>query len=209
MLRNRRQGFTTLATLAGILLLASLTMAFQTRAQADLRILARLTKDLETQAAKDSLYDRLRPLIAEAMTGTPGTVLNLDSTVLILMEDGRSWEIRVQDVEGQVDLYLASPKLLAFLGISSEILASRAREIAALPSGARFPVLPMTVARFGLDSDLVEGLITQNSNTGMLRIRTRPPGLRKTNVIPGPREWDQVTRVAITIQSFNTLGAQP
>lgn len=48
-----------------------LTVTLQTRTTAGLRLLARLTDDLETRAAKDSLTDRLRPLIAEAMAGTP------------------------------------------------------------------------------------------------------------------------------------------
>jgi HAMP domain-containing protein len=68
-----------LTTLAGVLLLAVLTLTLQTRTTADLRLLARLTDDLETRAAKDSLHDRLRPLIVEAMAGTPDAQLKLDS----------------------------------------------------------------------------------------------------------------------------------
>lgn len=107
--RNPRQGLTTLATLAAVLLLAVLTLTLQTRTQADLRLLARLTQDLETEVAKDSLTDRLRTPLAAVLTGTPGATLKLDGTPLILTEAGRDWEIRFQDVEGQVDLYLASP----------------------------------------------------------------------------------------------------
>jgi HAMP domain-containing protein len=43
MPRNPRQGLTTLATLAAVLLLAVLTLTLQTRTQANLRLLARLT----------------------------------------------------------------------------------------------------------------------------------------------------------------------
>lgn len=60
MPRNPRQGLTTLAALAAILLLTALTLTLQTRTAADLRILARLTDDLETRAAKDTPHDRLR-----------------------------------------------------------------------------------------------------------------------------------------------------
>ncbi|NJS38049.1 MAG: hypothetical protein HC783_02550, partial [Rhodobacteraceae bacterium] len=70
-------------------------------------LLSRLTDDLETRAAKDSLTDRLPPL-TRAMAGTPDAPLKLDSTPLILTEAGGDWEIRVQDVEGEVDLTLAS-----------------------------------------------------------------------------------------------------
>lgn len=78
--RSPGSGLTTLAVLAGVLLLAVLTLTLQTRTTADLRILARLTDDLETRTAENSLHDRLRPMIAEAMAGTRDTQLKLDST---------------------------------------------------------------------------------------------------------------------------------
>ncbi len=199
MPRNPRQGLTTLASLAAILL-AVLTLTLQTRAQADLRLLARLTDDLESRAAKDSLTDRLRPLIAEAMAGSPDAALTLDSTPVILTEAGRDWDIRVQDVEGQVDLYLAPPDLLALLPIPPDTATLRASELAQLPPATRFPVLPMTAARFGLDPAQLDGLITQSASTGMLRLRTAPEALRTANLLPGPRETEQVTRVAISIR---------
>ncbi len=201
MPRHPRSGLTTLATLSAVLLLAVLTLTLQTRTAADLRLLARLTDDLETQAAKDSLTDRLRIPLAAALTGDPGATLKLDSTALILTEASRDWEVRVQDVEGQVDLYLAAPDLLALLPIDARSVAdTRATELAALPQGARFPVLPMTAARFGLDAAQFDGLITQSSTTGMLRLRTTPEPLRTASLLPGPREGEQVTRVAISIR---------
>jgi len=209
MPRNPHQGLTTLATLAAVLLLAVLTLTLQTRTAADLRLLSRLTADLETGAAKDSLYDRLRPLIAEAMAGTPDAALTLDSTPPILTELGRDWEIRVQDVEGQVDLYLAPPDLLGILSVPTETSPLRSEALAQLPPGARFPVLPMTAARFGLDAARLEGLITQNSTTGMLRLRTSPEALRRADLLPGPREGEQVTRVAISIRAVRTPAVQP
>jgi hypothetical protein len=113
MPRNPRQGLTTLATFAAVLLLAVLTLTLQTRRQADLRLLARLTQDLETRAAKDSLTDRLRNPAAAALTGEPSATLKLEGTSLNLTEAGRGWEVCVQDVEGPVDLYLAAADLLA------------------------------------------------------------------------------------------------
>ncbi|MCU0828291.1 MAG: hypothetical protein MUE52_13005 [Tabrizicola sp.] len=200
MQREPSKGLTTLATLAAILLLATLTLTLQTRTAADLRLVARLTDDLESRAAKDSLTDRLRPLIAQAMAGSPNTGLILDSTPLILTEAGRDWEIRVQDVEGQLDLYLAPPDLLNLLPIPPETATLRARELARLPPGTRFPVLPMTAARFGIDPAPLDGLITQSASTGMLRLRTAPEALRNASLLPGPRETEQVTRVAISIR---------
>jgi hypothetical protein len=63
MPRDPRQGLTTPAALAAVLLLAVPTLTLQTPTQADLRLLARLTGDLETRAAKDSLYHRLPPTV--------------------------------------------------------------------------------------------------------------------------------------------------
>ena len=210
MPRNPSQGLTTLATLAAVLLLAVLTLTLQTRTAADLRLLARLTDDLETQAAKDSLTDRLRTPLAAALTGDPSATLKLDGTPLILTDAGRDWELRVQDVEGQVDLYLASPDLLAVLPLDPQsTAAARTRELTDLPPGARFPVLPMTAARFGLDPSQLDGLITQASSTGMLRLRTAPEALRRANLLPGPREAEQVTTVTISIRPVSTPTAQP
>jgi len=80
MPRNQAQGLTTLATLAGVLLLAVLTLTLQTRTEADLRLLARLTDDLEARSAKDSLYDRLRAHLAAALTGVPAPSFPLDAS---------------------------------------------------------------------------------------------------------------------------------
>lgn len=210
MPRNPRQGLTTLASLAAVLLLAVLTLTLQSRTQADLSLIARLTQDLEIEAAKDSLTDRLRIPFAAALTGDANATLKLDSTPLILTEAGRDWEVRVQDVEGQVDLYLASPDLLALLPLDPQsTAAARTRELAALPPGARFPVLPMTAARIGLDANQLDGLITQSSSTGMLRLRTIPEALRSSNLLAGPREAEQVTTVAISIRPVSTPTAQP
>jgi type II secretory pathway component PulJ len=67
MPRSPTRGFTLLPTLAAILLLAGLTLLLQSRSQANLALLSRLTADLQAQPARDALYDRLRPLVAEAM----------------------------------------------------------------------------------------------------------------------------------------------
>ena len=70
MPRNPRQGFTFLATLALLLLLAAITLTLPSRSQSQLRLLSRLTADLHDRAAQDALTDRLRGLIAEAMSSS-------------------------------------------------------------------------------------------------------------------------------------------
>lgn len=69
--RNPHQGFTLLAILALLLLLAAITLTLQSRSQSQLRLLSRLTTDLHDRAAQDALTDRLRGLIADAMSSPP------------------------------------------------------------------------------------------------------------------------------------------
>jgi len=119
-LRTSTHGFTLLATLATILLLATLLLAtllltLQTRSQANLRLIAQLTSDLQERAARDSLGDRLRGLVADTMSAaanqesSPQGRPTLDGAPLILREGGKDWVVRVKDVEGQ--LPAAAPRL--------------------------------------------------------------------------------------------------
>lgn len=200
MPRNPRHGFAALATLATILLLATLVLTLQTRVQSNIRIMARLTTDLQDRAARDSLHDRLRGLIADSMAG--GAAPKLDGTPFILTEASRNWEVRVQDVEGLIDLYLAPPDVLAILPIdAATTTAAREQALASLQPGERFPVIAMTLARFRIAPEAVEGLVTQSSTTGSLRTATMPEILRvrAPNQQPGPREGEQITRVTIAI----------
>ena len=199
MPRIPTQGFALLATLATILLLATLVLTLQTRSQSNLRLMARLTTDLQDQAARDGLHDRLRGLVAEAMSGS-GRVP--DGVPLTLTEGGQDWAVRVQDVEGLIDVYLAPPDILALLPIDAAAVASaRTRALDALQPGERFPTLAMSLARFGIDPAVVEGMVTQASTTGALRIATMPDALRARapNLPPGTREGEQVTHVTIAI----------
>ncbi|CAN1484508.1 hypothetical protein MCELHM10_00004 [Paracoccaceae bacterium] len=199
MTRHPTQGFTLLPTLAALLLLAALVVLLQSRSQSNLRLLSRLTADLEDQLAKDALYDRLRTPIAEGMAG--GKTPALDGTPFILSQNGRTWEVRLQDVEGLVDLYLAAPDLLSRLPADT---THRSAGLTDLPPGQRYPVLPMTLAQFGIDAAAVEGLVTQSGQTGFLRLATQAADLRPltSDLVPGPREGEQITQVAITIRKL-------
>jgi hypothetical protein len=115
--------------------------------------------------------------------------------------------VRVQDVEGQVDLYLAAPDLLAVLPIdAAATVTARDRALGRLQPGARFPTLAMTLAQFGIEPQAVKGLVTQSSRSGALRIATMAPDLRDraANLPPGVREGEQVTLVAVSIERADT-----
>lgn len=198
------RGFALISTLALLLLLAALTLSLQSRAQANLRVIARLTSDLHDHAARDGIFDRLRPLIADAMASpTPdANGLRLNGTPFPMAQSGKDWLVRVQDVEGLVDLYLAPPEILGLLPIEARRAAQTRDELMTqLPPGARFPRLEMTLAQFGIDPGAVAGLVTQSSTSGNLRLSSLPTPLREaaTRQTPGPREGEQITRVSITI----------
>jgi hypothetical protein len=207
MPRNRRQGLTLLPTLALLLLLGAVTLTLQSRSQSAARILSRLTADLHDRAARDALSDRLRGPLAEALA-SPTPLLDgprLDGTPFAMEWNGQQWQARVQDVEGLVDLYLAAEGTLALLPADPRALAARrATALADLPPGARFPTLPMTIARFGLDPALA-ALVTQSGSAGMLRLATVPQELRDRagSLTPGPRETEQVTRVVVTFEKVS------
>lgn len=206
--RSTTSGIATIAVLVSLVLLAALTLTLQARTTGDGRILARLTKDLEVAAARDSILDELRVPLVKAMTGDPDTGLTFDGSAMVVPHGGREWEVRLQDVEGLVDLYLGPQEQFDLLSVdASAIIAAREKVRSDLPPASRFPVLPMSAAQFGFDASQVEGLITQSGSTGMLRLRSLPEPLREAGVLPGPRENEQITRIAVRIRPLSTTKA--
>ena len=207
MPRNPSQGFTLLPTLALLLLLGAVTLTLQSRSQSAARILSRLTTDLHDRAAKDALQDRLRGSIGDAMaspTPLPDRP-HLDGTPFPMTWNGQRWQVRVQDVEGLVDLYLAPESTLALLPLDARALAAqRAEALASLPPGTRFPTLSLTLSSFGIDPSLVAGLVTQSGSTGALRLSTLPEEFRAqaAGIPPGPREAEQITRVTLRFEKL-------
>ena len=109
--RDRSRGFALLPTLALLLLLAAITLTLQSRSQTSLRLLSRLTTDLHDRAAQEAPTDRLRGLVGDAMASPqplPGRP-RLDGPPFAMDWVGQSWQERVQDIEGLVDLSLAAP----------------------------------------------------------------------------------------------------
>lgn len=201
MSRNSKNGVATIAVLVALVLLAALTLTLQARTTSDGRILARLSKEIEAAVARDTILSELRIPLLRALTGDTDTGLSLDGAAMIVSYGDREWELRLQDVEGLVDIYLAPQEQLELLPVDGPaILAARERVRSELPPASRFPVLPMSAAQFGLDASQMEGLITQSGSTGMLRIRSLPAPLKEADVLPGPRENERIARVMIQIR---------
>jgi hypothetical protein len=186
-----------------LLILTSLVVAVQQKTAANIRMMARLTADLQDQATIDAIYQRMRGLTADAMTGTVDERPTLNGESFLIAEGGKTWLVKVQDVEGMVDIYLSPPETLALLPIDANAFAaSRERALAKLLPGERFPSLAASLARFGADGVNLKGLATQSSQSGSLRLSTLPQGLRSgaAGMAPGVREGEQVVRVTIDIQ---------
>jgi hypothetical protein len=201
--RQHRRGFVLLSTLITLLLLTTLVTAMTVRAQSNVRLMARLTSGLQNAVARDAVYERLRGLVVDAMTGTQDMRPLLDGTGFAVSESGHDWVVHVQDVEGLVDLYLAPAETLRLLPMNvDQFVQNREKALSALMPGERFPTLASSLAKFGLSGAKLAGLVTQSSQTGALRISTMPEVLRERhpNVPPGVREGEQIIRVTVMIE---------
>ena len=203
--RHHRRGIVLISTLVTLLLLTALVVAVQQKAQANIKVIARLTDGLRKDAARDAVYERLRGLVADAMTSGAGVngVPLLNGTPFVMQQGGKDWTVRLQDVEGLVDIYLAPPQLLELLPFDARAFAAnRSRALAELQPGERFPTLEASLARFGVDGVEVNGMVTQSSQTGALRVGTMAEQLRARGglIPPGIREGEQVVKVQVGIE---------
>jgi hypothetical protein len=198
--RQRNRGFVLLTTLLGLLVFASLLIALQKLSTANSMALAQLADRIEEDIARASLYERLRGPVADAMSGQTETRVPLNGSEVLFEEAGRTWAVRVQDVEGLVDVYLSSSDLIGrVFPILRGFEANRTRALRELAPGERYPHLSSSLARFGvLDPSIME-FTTQLGQHGELRTANMPEELKGLvgNITPGIREMEQVTRVML------------
>lgn len=164
--------------------------------------MAKLTEELEVQSSRDAVYERLRGLVADAMTGMVDSRPKLNSDDFLITDGDRQWTVQAQDVEGLVDVYLSPPETLALLPIDPTALAAaRTRSLFQVPPGARFPTLSASLARFGLDASALAGMVTQSSQGGSLRLATMPQMLQAHvgDMPPKASGSEQAIRVAVRI----------
>lgn len=203
VLRQNKHGIVLISTLITLLLLAAVVVAVQQKAQANLQVMAKLTAELEVQSNRDAVYERLRGLVADAMSGVGEGRPKLNSDAFVMTEGDKQWIAQVQDVEGLVDIYLSPPEILALLPIDATSLADkRDRVLLRLQPGERFPTLATSLARFGADVQALGGIVTQSARNGSLRVATLPQSLqtRAVGMPPGIREGEQIVRVIVRIQ---------
>jgi hypothetical protein len=149
------------------------------RAQAGRATFARLERTEVEALAERAVRERLRPLLAEALTG--GGALPLDGTPVEMVEGPVTFTLRLNDSAGLADLYFAPPALLVALPGGAGVAGRRAEVIGALPPGERFPTLASSLARLGADRATRQGLgavLTRSGAPGALNGPTIPAALR-------------------------------
>ena len=186
------------------MILASMAGWVQMRSMANQKLAARLATDLREGLARDAVHDRLRGLVADQMTANlpRNDRPMLDGTEFELQQGGARWDVRVQDVQGVIDLYLTNQAILDMaLPESAELRTQRDAAVGNLPLGGRFPHLPMTLARFGL-SEADPPLFTQSSPDSLIRPETAPPDLRRRlgSLAPHLVAAGPVTKVQISVR---------
>lgn len=193
-----------LSTLITVLLVTAVATVLQQRVQSNVRVMARLEHVYDATPGHDAVFERLRGLIADAMLSDTASVERpvLDGTLFRMLQGSQDWDVRVQDVQGVVDVYLAPPELLALLPINVGAF-TKAREVALsrLPRGARFPTIESSLAQFGVNPQDVRGLVTQSASTVGLRITEAAVPLRTdaARLSPSLLITGQVQRVHIEI----------
>lgn len=163
-----------LAVLAGVVLIAALAGTLRARAGATQAALVRLTEAHRVALAEVSVLHRVREDWAQPrLVPRPA-----DGSPLRVERDGMRWEVRVSDVEGLVDLYLAPGPVLALVGLSA---GARDAMLAGLSSGDRYLTSAQTLAVMGVAADdraRLLPLVTQRARTGEINATLAPPEFR-------------------------------
>lgn len=158
-----------LAVLAGVVLIAALAGTLRARAGATNAVLGRLAEGHRAALAEMSVVQRARAGAVRA-----------DGAAVVLTRDGYRFEVRVADVEGLVDLYLAPGPVLGLLpGVNmGQVAVARARMLAGLQPGDRYLSETQTLAVMGFDAGERARLlpfVTQRARTGEINPDLAPP----------------------------------
>lgn len=176
--RSSRQGFALITVLFGAVLIAGLATTLRARSLAHAMVLGRIEESHRIATSRMSIAARIAAGLAESGGAAPPA----NGTPFRLVQDSRDWEVRLGDVEGLVDLYLAPPEVLALLtGDGVGLARRRAVALAELTPGARFGSEEQTLARLGFDAAeraRLAPLATQRARTGEINPALAPPELR-------------------------------
>jgi hypothetical protein len=215
-MRDHRRGIILLSTLLSVLLLASLAALLQQQVTSNLVVMARLERAYKMMPAADAIRERMRAILGDVAAGLPVGIagFNTRGEPFVLAQDGQTFEVTVNDVDGLVDVYLASTAILAALprtaGFSEE---ARQDMLRSLPAGSRYPVLDASLAQLGLareDRLAARDLTTQSSENGQLRLETVPPSIAGSTAGLSPLEVKvgQISRFRIDVQEVSDVESE-
>lgn len=193
-----------MTTLAMILVIASVVALAQARANAGRLTYARLERAERMALAELAVRERLRLVLAEALTGGALSEIKLDGTPFTLEGADYRVVVRLNDVGGLADLYFAPPALLAALPDGAALAAARPGVLDGLAQGERFPVEEATLARFGanrLTRGAAVGLITQSGEPGALHAEQVPVELRAAAEAAGLMGMGSVRVVRVNVRA--------
>jgi hypothetical protein len=166
-----------LTTLVGLMLLSGMVVTLQVRTHAIVRVLARIESRHVDAMAETAIMARLSARLDEL-----GPRPSLDGTVQSEVFAGRRYDMRLTDVEGLIDLYLAPQEVLALLPYpAADIVAMRDAALGTLPAGERFLTIDQTLVRYGFDSEarqIIAPLVTQTARTGQINPSFAPEPIR-------------------------------
>jgi hypothetical protein len=168
--RNRRQGIVLLSVLAGIVLVAAVAATLGARATATSAVLGRLADQHRVALAEVSVVNRVRSVGPREM-----------ATPVEIEQDGHVFEVRVTDVEGLVDLYLAREPVLRLLPFPALVIPGQDAMLERLSPGDRHLSEVQTMAAMGLDAAArarLAPLVTQRARTGEINPALAPPEIR-------------------------------
>jgi hypothetical protein len=209
-MRDHRRGIVLLSTLLSVLLLAALAAVIQQRVTSNLVVMARLERDYRAAPSEHAILERLRGILGDAVSGLPESIagFNVSGTPFVMEHDGRTYEVRVNDSDGLIDAYLASPAILALLPPDMRVdSAAQQAMLRSLPPGQRYPVLPATLAQLGLNRAERLGalaLTTQSSENGQIRVETAPDAIRSAadGLSPLDRKVGQMARFQVDVREM-------
>lgn len=176
--REKKRGITLLPTLLAFLSIASILTVLQARELAQMRVMGRLIETQREALDRQALHVLVTGDIAAGMLESGAGAPTLDGSPIIKRFDGRDWTVRLQDVEGLIDLYLSSQDVLDRAGLNGRDILRKRAQLTETQRGGRLPSLTQSAAFFAVPDDML-GWVTQSSRFHKVRLRTLPAGLHQ------------------------------
>ncbi|WP_154664672.1 hypothetical protein [Gemmobacter nectariphilus] len=202
-----------LATLFALILFMGLVLGLQSRSFNTQRVLGRLALDARLSFERDAVHERLRGIVADAMTADHPAVdrPSMDGTPFLIAQGDRVWSVRLQDVEALPDLYHSPVEVLRVALSDAEGIARRRQALLArFPSGTRYPRIEMMAAQLGLDNDALP-LLTQSGTSGRLRGENAPKEIVAAvgRLPPHLRLSGETGRLRVTLELCDQTQCRP